>query len=160
LRQAWDGCREASASALAAPLVSRLLTLARRRGMAQAERPVAEATRTQPCAPHEGPRHADALGEGLFDAPPTRPWAPDPQSAAAQARRELLRISADFEAQMHDLASDRADVLRVRLKLCTTVQELWHLRPELFNLIASERSQGEARRRLDQLDRHFPSRSL
>jgi hypothetical protein len=36
------------------------------------------------------------------------------------------------------------------------LRELWHLRADVFRVIAIHRGQGEADRRLDALNRHFP----
>ncbi len=100
------------------------------------------------------------LVHAIADAAPTQPWTPEPESPAARSRRELLRISADFESVLVDLVDPRAENLRVRLRLCTTPQELWHLRPDLFNLVSRLHSQTEAQQRLSQVDRHFPSRKV
>jgi hypothetical protein len=104
----------------------------------------------------------DAAGRDAdpLDAPPTRPWAPEPQSRAAVARRRLQAVSADFEAVLSDVSGSRAEDLMVRLRLCTTLQELWHLRPDLFDLVSRAHSQTVAQRRLAQLDQHFPSRAV
>lgn len=167
MRQWLDDCREGAVTHLALPMATRLARMARSspvrdlplalRGAAALDRAEAEHSITLAAGPGAG--GADAVDAA--DAATTQPWTPKPDSAAARSRRELLRISADFGAVLDDLAGDdKAEHLRVRLHLCTTVQELWHLRPDLFNLVARLRSQGEAQRRLDQVDRHFPSRAL
>jgi uncharacterized membrane protein len=102
----------------------------------------------------------DADGADPFDAPPTRPWTPQPGSRAAQARRLLNQVAQDFQAALDDLEHPRAADLAVRMRLSTTLQELWHLRPDVFDLVAHSRGQFEAQRRLAALDRHFPSRTV
>jgi hypothetical protein len=141
LRQMLDDCRQGAVTTLALPLAARLARTARRAKLRIAPQDVATQT------------PADQL--------PTVPWTAEPDSAAARSRREMLRIADDFDTVLDELPPHaKVDDLRARLRLCATPHELWHLRPDLFNLVAHLRSQVEAQRSLLQLDRHFPSRSL
>lgn len=50
-------------------------------------------------------------------------------------------------------------MLQQRINIARSLHELWHLRPEVFKLVALRYSQGEAQSRLDRLNRHFPTRA-
>jgi hypothetical protein len=40
-----------------------------------------------------------------------------------------------------------------------SLRELWHLRSEVYRLVALQTSQSEAERRLADLNHHFPTRA-
>ncbi|MFO1339165.1 MAG: hypothetical protein U1F53_13235 [Burkholderiaceae bacterium] len=71
-------------------------------------------------------------------------------SALEQARR-------DFTLALADLDSDSAVDLRRRGQSARSLRELWHLRADLYSLVARHLSQAEANRRLAIVNRHFPS---
>jgi hypothetical protein len=60
---------------------------------------------------------------------------------------------------LDDLDRDRKRDLQCRIRQAQSLRDLWHLRPEVFNLISIERDQAEATRRLALLNRHFPVRA-
>jgi len=53
---------------------------------------------------------------------------------------------------------DRSDLL-LRAPHARSLRELWHLRSELYTLIARRVSQGEADVRLARVNQHFPTRA-
>jgi hypothetical protein len=71
-------------------------------------------------------------------------------SALDQARN-------DFGAALQDLPGEQAADLRRRGQSARSLRELWHLRADLYGMVARHRSQGEADRRLQQVNRHFPT---
>lgn len=84
--------------------------------------------------------------------------APAPYDAAPPLA-QLDGVRTDFLATIADLDSDEADSLRRRIAGSRSLRELWHLRSDLFRLVAIDHSQLEAERRVALLARHFPSRS-
>jgi hypothetical protein len=96
-----------------------------------------------------------------LDAPtelvaPTTGFVPWPR--APLARRALGPVQAArsaFWASLADLPPPLVQALRLRIERLGSLTELWHLRPEVFRIVAVHHSQGEAVRRLAALDRHF-----
>ncbi len=78
--------------------------------------------------------------------------APDQRRLSA-----LDRARQDFAAALADLDSDSALDLRRRGQSARSLRELWHLRADLYSLVARHLSQTEADRRLSTVNRHFPS---
>lgn len=71
----------------------------------------------------------------------------------------LVATRSDFIAGLSGLQGRAVSDLRLRAEHARSQRELWHLRAELFNLIALQLSQGEAERRLACVNRHFSSRA-
>ena len=71
----------------------------------------------------------------------------------ANARLDFADALADVRSTMSVSALDRIAVAR-------SLHELWHLREEVFSLVACRFDQKEAARRLESLDRHFPRRTF
>lgn len=69
-----------------------------------------------------------------------------------EARREFL-------AMLADLSGGETLMLRTRIQRALSLRELWHLRAEVFSLVAVQRNQTEAEDRLAWLNRYFPTRS-
>ncbi|MCO5978001.1 hypothetical protein [Ideonella oryzae] len=72
----------------------------------------------------------------------------------------LERARRDFCAAMRDLHGDAIQDLRLRAGYTVSLRELWHLRTELYQLIAFHLDQAEADRRLVPVNRHFPARAM
>lgn len=108
----------------------------------------------------------DVCPPSLCHAPDSR-WqrllfwllAPAPQDAAPPVRR-LPGVRADFHAAVADLTvvPDAGALVR-RIEDSHTLRELWHLRTEVYRLVALQHSQAEADARLAALNRHFPTRA-
>jgi hypothetical protein len=97
---------------------------------------------------------------------PTSPWqrlmfwlvAPAPMDCAPPLNR-LPAVRDDFLARLHDVSVEGADALRLRVDSARSLRELWHLRSEVYRLVALQTSQSEAERRLADLNHHFPTRA-
>jgi hypothetical protein len=85
--------------------------------------------------------------------------APAPQEAAPPPSR-LPAVRDDFHACVADIVivPDAGDLVR-RIELARSLRELWHLRTEVYRLVAVQHSQAEAEERLARLNRHFPTRA-
>jgi hypothetical protein len=97
---------------------------------------------------------------------PASPWqrlmfwlmAPAPQDAAPPLTR-LPRVRGDFMTALADVPSHEAQNLADRISLSHTLRELWHLRADLYRVVAIQHNQFEAEQRLAGLNRHFPTRA-
>jgi hypothetical protein len=92
-------------------------------------------------------------------ASPPQGWARGPADRRRGGDLRLGPVRDEFLEALHDLRSREAALLRHRVGIARSLRELWHLRPEVFKLLALGYSQAEAQRRLDSLNRHFPTRS-
>lgn len=121
----------------------------------------------RPTQPAEGPsslRH-EARPPSLRQAPDSF-WrralfwlvAPAPQDAAPPVGR-LPAIRDDFITALRDLGGDDAAGLRWRIQQSRSLRELWHLRAEVYRMVAVQHSQAEAELRLVDLNQHFPTRA-
>lgn len=80
-------------------------------------------------------------------------------SKKSTGRLPLAGVRREFSRNLGDIRSAPASAARNRIELARSLHELWHLRPEVFNLIAQHHDQAEAARRLARLNRHFPTRA-
>ncbi|WP_374568570.1 hypothetical protein [Ideonella sp.] len=83
-----------------------------------------------------------------------RPNRPQP------AERRTLTLEGarrDFANALADLTTEDAVDLRRRGQSARSLRELWHLRADLYSMVARYRSQGEADSRLQLVNRHFPT---
>ena len=71
----------------------------------------------------------------------------------------LGRVRDEFLQALQDIRTQQTGMLQGRIRIARSLRELWHLRPEVFKLVALHFSQAEAQCRLDRLNRHFPTRS-
>jgi len=79
--------------------------------------------------------------------------------AVPALRTPLERARSEFVAAMTGLSElDPNDLLR-RAQHARSLRELWHLRSELYTLIARRVSQPEADARLARVNQHFPTRT-
>lgn len=84
--------------------------------------------------------------------------APAPHDAAPPLNR-LPRVRTDFMASVADIGTEEADRLRLRIDEARSLRELWHVRAELYRVVAVTHSQTQAEQRLLLLNRHFPTRA-
>jgi hypothetical protein len=97
---------------------------------------------------------------------PSSPWqrlmfwllAPAPQDAAPPLER-LPAVRTEFMATLTDIVCDEAEDIRWRIHNARSLRELWHVRSDVFRLVAVQYGQAEAEQRLLLLNRHFPSRA-
>lgn len=83
-------------------------------------------------------------------------WLRDDHDDAPDRVRTIDTARADFQLAMADLCSADANGLRQRVSMARSLRELWHLRTELYGLVARHLSQVEAEQRLAQVNQHFP----
>lgn len=88
------------------------------------------------------------------DSPEFDDWKPMRRDNA-----ELNSARAAFRAALEDIATAEAHESLDHIRSARSLNELWHLRAEVFSLVSRHHNQGEAGRRLSLVDRHFPSRS-
>lgn len=84
--------------------------------------------------------------------------APAPQDSVPSFER-LDAVQDDFLGALADVEPDAAIALRRRIELARSLRELWHLRADVYRLVAVQHSQAEAESRLADLNRHFPTRA-
>ena len=84
--------------------------------------------------------------------------APSPHEAAPPLNR-LPGVRNEFVACLVDLPPNEVEGLIARISMARSLRELWHLRAEVYRLVAVHPSQGEAEVRLNRLNRHFPTRA-
>lgn len=83
------------------------------------------------------------------------PWPRMPRSRRAAVLGPVQAARSAFWASVADLPLPAVQALRLRIECLGSLAEFWHLRPEVFHVVAVHHSQGEAVRRLAALDRHF-----
>lgn len=127
-------------------LIRRLLRRATRRDAAN--------SRVEVCPPATWGQ-AEPVWNQLLQWLRRSPQAPEPLAPV----QTLERARTDFQAALMGLDSTDAADLRLRGNHARSLRELWHLRPELYGLVARCLSQTEADRRLARVNRHFPSRA-
>jgi hypothetical protein len=71
----------------------------------------------------------------------------------------LRDVRHEFADSLRDIAIEHTGSTLNGIRSAHSLHELWHLRPEIFNLVARHRDQAEAGRRLALLNRHFPTRA-
>jgi len=71
----------------------------------------------------------------------------------------LAALRRAFVDALHDIDTPASVDLALRATHARSMRELWHLRPELYNLIARALSQVEAERRVALVNAHFPDSS-
>jgi hypothetical protein len=79
--------------------------------------------------------------------------------AAPALRTPLERARSEFVAALEGLAEVDHNGLLQRAQHARSLRELWHLRSELYTLIARRSSQVEADVRLARVNQHFPTRA-
>lgn len=86
-------------------------------------------------------------------------WDMDELPRPPASTTGLRKVKSEFNSAMWDLQSMRANQVRALVDQARSLRELWHLRADVFRVIAVHRGQIEAQLRLDALDSHFPVRS-
>lgn len=87
-------------------------------------------------------------------------WLWDDEDLADHPRvlQGLSQVKTEFLSVVWDLQSYTATRARESITQARSLRELWHLRADVFRVIAVHRGQAEAYRRLESLNRHFPVR--
>jgi hypothetical protein len=84
--------------------------------------------------------------------------APEPGQFSPPPNR-LDAVRREFGAALADVDSTEAERLRWRLAHAVSLRDLWHLRSDVYNTIATVHSQAEAESRLLLINAHFPTRA-
>ena len=79
--------------------------------------------------------------------------------AVPALRTPLERARSEFVAALAGLAEADHHGLLKRAQHARSLRELWHLRSELYTLIARRAGQPEADARLARVNQHFPTRA-
>lgn len=74
-------------------------------------------------------------------------------------RSPLEKARTEFVSAMDGLLEQDQQHLLLRAQHARSLRELWHLRSELYTLIARHVSQHEADARLGRVNQHFPTRA-
>lgn len=149
----------------------------RRADMARGQHPVASMTPASRRSPSPGAAGAAAVGPARREARPpalfsqAQPawkrwartawqwlWDQDEAAEGPVVLQGLQPVKNEFMTAVWDLQSYTASRVRDQILQSRSLRELWHLRADLFRVIAVHRGQAEAHRRLQGLDRHFPVR--
>jgi hypothetical protein len=117
-------------------------------------KPAAPTTlRMNVCPPDVAP-HRDSLWTA------TLRWLVGGDVKTAPAlRTPLERARTEFVAALEGLLDADQNGLLKRAQHARSLRELWHLRSELYTLIARRMSQLEADARLARVNQHFPTRA-
>ncbi len=87
-------------------------------------------------------------------------WCRRARSAAsAPTDQRLSAVRQDFYSALRHIRTPRAERLVTRLLAARTAADLWHLRAEVFTVVAIQHGETEAQARLQHLNRHFPTRA-
>ena len=84
--------------------------------------------------------------------------APAPQDASPPLNR-LPAVRDEFRRAIQDIDEQARYGLVARVAQARSLRELWHVRLDIYNLIAVHHSEFEASQRLILLNRHFPTRA-
>ena len=113
-----------------------------------------------------GPRRIESCPPALLQgpvacAPGWRGWLNSGWYTPALGANDprFCRVRDEFVQALADIRTQQVGMLQGRIRIAGSSRELWHLRPEVFKLVALHFSQAEAQCRLDRLNRHFPTRS-
>lgn len=107
----------------------------------------------------------EVLAPSLVHAPQSR-WQRllfrliSPALTAAPPPGQLAGVRADFLAAIEDLRTLEARLVGDRVRVARSLRELWHLRSEIYRVVALARSQFEAEERVQALNRHFSTRPV
>jgi len=71
----------------------------------------------------------------------------------------VLDARGEFLAMLADLHGGDVLQLRERIQRARSLRELWHLRTDVFRVVAVQHDQAEAEDRLAWLNRYFPTRA-
>ena len=85
-------------------------------------------------------------------------FAPAPMEAAPPLNR-LPGVQEDFLQAIADVRDEAGQRLAMRIGHARSLRELWHMRIDVYTLIAQQHSEFEAAQRVATLNRHFPTRA-
>ena len=104
---------------------------------------------------------SDLPDSNWLDSRPYAAQADTPRSPLPALRPRhvtpLPAVRNEFLSSLQDLPGEACNDLEGRIRGSRSLRELWHLRSELFKVVAVHRDQRAAQERLTSLNRHFPS---
>jgi hypothetical protein len=112
-------------------------------------------SRIEVCPPQLWPSSLTWRGRVQRWLASTAPWLSEPQRPV----NRLAAVKDEFLQALSDLPSASSQHLSDRIARARSLRELWHLRSQAYNEVATARTQAEAERRLARLNRHFPMRA-
>ena len=84
-------------------------------------------------------------------------WLLAPTSRdAAPSLDTLPEVKFEFGRAIADIDHERSAAVAMRIARARSLRELWHVRLDVYNLVALQHSEYEAEQRLSGLNRHFP----
>ena len=118
--------------------------------------------RTEICPPvprGDGWRHGlrDWLSTGWPVS--TQGTQPGELQMPVQTDTPLSLVRREFVDALKDVRTQQAGDLLGRIRTARSLRDLWHLRTEIYNLVAIHRDESEAGFRLARLNRFFPQRA-
>lgn len=84
-----------------------------------------------------------------------RQWLSTDTDKTPRSQRQLMAARQDCAQALVGLDDEPARDLAHRCHHARSLRELWHLRAEVYSLVARRLSQGEADRRLQGINRHY-----
>ena len=84
--------------------------------------------------------------------------APAPHDAAPPLNR-LPGVQEEFQRALLGIEEAAAYAMACRISNARSLREMWHLRADIYTLIAQQYSEFEAAQRVALLNRHFPTRA-
>jgi hypothetical protein len=113
--------------------------------------PASRFPRVRPPAPWA---QADSVWRQLWQ------WLRDDLDTPPRSQRSLIAARLDCAQALSGLDDPAARDLCQRCEHARSLRELWHLRAEVYSLVARRLSQGEADRRLQAINRHYTSTTV
>lgn len=95
----------------------------------------------------------------LREAAGARPGVAHHHDAVRPSFTVLAATQGEFDDALAGLPGWQAAGMRERIRRANSMRELWHLRVDVFSLVALHLSQTEAEDRLAWLNRRFPTRA-
>ncbi|MDE1947756.1 MAG: hypothetical protein KGL43_17565 [Burkholderiales bacterium] len=86
-------------------------------------------------------------------------WLIAPAQESSPPLNRLPPVRAEFLACVADVEGAEASILGQRIGAACSLRDLWHLRTEVYRVVALGHSQALAEERLARLSRHFPTRA-
>jgi hypothetical protein len=110
-----------------------------------------------PSRPGWADRLMDWLTQGGYAA--TARHADEEDGHTPAGVTPLSAVRQEFLDSLGDVASRQASAVAERIAQACSLRELWHLRTDVFSVVACHADQAEARSRLARLNRYFPVRA-
>lgn len=121
--------------------------------------------RTEICPPVSSVLRTDGWRRGLREWLGTG-WPVSTQAGSlselqmpVQTGTPLSLVRREFVDVLKDIRTQQAGDLLARIRAARSLRDLWHLRTEIYNLVAMHRDEAEAGFRLSRLNRFFPQRA-